>query len=264
MKDLMSDQANLTMPARDYRYFKSGDVQSLQIFFAHLKQRRLKKDRNLASIVRLIPRFEALSWIPAQAGSGDLIETCYSKAHEALHSLLVEKFGKSPVMRPKSWLFFEALSGSLEYYYFLTLIQNEGLNFKNPIINKTMKGWILNSRATGRAFESFLERGARNPFNEYREAVHEQYEICLLLLKHYKSSTKDDSYDFRGLCRDLEKRRRWAFLRHKDFSTFVLYVIAYCGPRSGREDSVIVSKCSKILERSRDMVDFLQNFEITS
>ncbi|MEQ1879030.1 MAG: hypothetical protein ABL958_20490, partial [Bdellovibrionia bacterium] len=59
----------------------------------------------------------------------------------------------------------------------------------------------------------------------------------------------------------LEEMRRvkwFPFFRHKVFHVFVLWILAYCGSESDKEDLRAYRDCSALLDSSNSMAEFMR------
>jgi hypothetical protein len=172
--------------------------------------------------------------------------------HNAVHNLVVTRYGESLSGRPGITFLGEALASNLDL-----LIALQG-----KLMNQHKDGsWYalqldsaekLYGKDQGEArILALMSEGLADPFAIYRAAVLEMLEFYRLLLEGMRLRPASGSGELKDQARRFLSEARYAALYgHYDIGANVLYAIAYCGFESSPEDRAAVDECLAKLKSS--------------
>lgn len=245
----------------DARYFMQGDAAAFLRSLAILKARKYFLDGPRSALVQLVPSFDKFAWTASERALASRLGPTgfmdgYSIPHQAIHTLVGERYGWSYGGKPRVTLLSEALAGGVELYYELSRASKRGVDERSPTLQK----YAYNGKVVKRSFVRLFNRGLQDPFGEFKKTVVEQFRISELLLA-YQLKPERRRPSCADLLEELRGFERWPYLHQRDFGGFVLFVLAFCGKKSSKLDRAQGEKILALLEESTSMLRLLEALE---
>lgn len=246
----------------DYQVFERADLESFELMFEFLQAKGGFVARQGGRLARRMPAISKALWRPDFLEIENLSRgrSVHGRAviHQAMHLLVVTRFGPRLKGKPSLTLLAEGLASAIEFYFELKYLASGGDLTELVELRHIEES----SRILKRGYVRKLNQLLADPFLafvRYAQLLHETSLELAALIKAPGAEFKQKS-DL--LARRLRNDDHYIFLYHKDFTNFVLYAATYCGLVSSSEDKRDTSKCLALLNDSASMPEFLQKLMV--
>lgn len=212
--------------------------------------------RKKSSLLKWIPSFEKVNWRSDDLAISSTLNK-YGLSHQAMHVLVGLQVGWEYKNRPCVAIFSEAAAGCVEIYQELS--RSARLGPAAPP-SQTFIRYSQRAKKIKIPLKKVYSSGLKNPFSEYQKIVRDYYEIILMLYQDQLKSSQDTRSSSEWVNK-MKKFKRFVYLHEKDFGNFILFILAFCGRSSSKEDQRDVKILFKILDESKSMIEFMNQLQ---
>jgi hypothetical protein len=243
---------------RDFKQYAAGDVESFELWFELLHSLGYSLDMHRGKISQVIPSFDKFAWrasdtVMRSFDSRKPSIPAYELAHQSMHTLLACRYGDEYRARPRLTLLSEALAGAVGVYFELARIAARGFDTDSF----EFKAFCRNARSLKLPIKRLIRQGVRDPFLAFKRATLAELQVADLLLECARDTRKH-----RLTLKHISSIDHAAFVIHKDYGNFLIFLLAYCGTESNAEDQAYYKECLSILDSSSSMIDFQRKLGI--
>jgi hypothetical protein len=213
--------------------------------------RRLRED---------LPGIDKIYWQPWRtliaAEAADGMVSAYSVIHHGLHHMLWRIAPERSKGMSRFNLLGECVACAGNIYFCLLYYHTAGLS--HEYVQSQLGVYKHEAERLGHDLLPDLNEWLQSPFETFRAATLQLFDLCLWLLKMVERGDTEPSDLSRAVRAKLSQLSLWPLLAAYDVNNFVLHTLYHCGPERSQQDRDGVQRALELLIAASSFEEFLK------